>query len=114
VNGHGHVIEPNAHVEGLKVTFDLVSFAALPTEASEKLVTNAVTHAPYGPITLSLRPARGRPLIEVRDCSAVLPVLKPADYVAESGRGLHIVEALSLEYGWERTRSGKTVWAILA
>jgi anti-sigma regulatory factor (Ser/Thr protein kinase) len=79
-----------------------------------ELVTNAVTHAPYGPITLSLRPARGRPLIEVRDCSAVLPVLKPADYVAESGRGLHIVEALSLEYGWERTRSGKTVWAILA
>jgi hypothetical protein len=38
VNGHGHVIEPNAHVEGLKVTFDLVSFAALPTEASEKLI----------------------------------------------------------------------------
>jgi transcriptional regulator with XRE-family HTH domain len=38
VNGHGHVIESTSGVEGLKVTFDLASFVALPTEASERLI----------------------------------------------------------------------------
>ncbi|MGH3389691.1 MAG: DUF5753 domain-containing protein, partial [Actinomadura sp.] len=38
VNGHGHVIESASGVEGLKVTFDLASFVALPPEASEGLI----------------------------------------------------------------------------
>jgi transcriptional regulator with XRE-family HTH domain len=40
VNGHGHAIEQHSEVEGLKMTFDLVTFAALPTEGSEGLIRN--------------------------------------------------------------------------
>ena len=38
VNGHGHAIEQHSQVQGLKVTFDMVTFAALPTNASEELI----------------------------------------------------------------------------
>jgi transcriptional regulator with XRE-family HTH domain len=38
VNGHGHAIELSSDVEGLRVTYDRVSFAALSPEASEKLI----------------------------------------------------------------------------
>jgi transcriptional regulator with XRE-family HTH domain len=37
-NGHGHAIELSSDVEGLKVWYDLVSFAALSPEASERLI----------------------------------------------------------------------------
>lgn len=78
-----------------------------------ELVTNAAREAPHGPIVLSLRLSAGRPTIEVRDCSPVLPVVKDADFVAETGRGLHIVGALAAELGWRRIGRGKVVWAIL-
>jgi anti-sigma regulatory factor (Ser/Thr protein kinase) len=78
-----------------------------------ELVTNAVREAPDGPVRLSLRLSAGRPVIEVRDCSPVLPVVKDADFVSETGRGLHIVDALSAELGWRRIGRGKMVWAVL-
>jgi anti-sigma regulatory factor (Ser/Thr protein kinase) len=78
-----------------------------------ELVTNAVREAPNGPVLLSLRVSAGRLVIEVYDRSPVLPVIKDADFVAESGRGLHIVGALAAELGWHRVGSGKVVWAVL-
>jgi transcriptional regulator with XRE-family HTH domain len=38
VNGHGHAIELSSDVERLKVTYDLVGFAALSPGASEQLI----------------------------------------------------------------------------
>jgi hypothetical protein len=36
-----------------------------------------------------------------------------ADYVAESGRGLHLVESFSETWGWHPIGSaGKVVWAL--
>lgn len=78
-----------------------------------ELVTNAVRDAPGGPVLLSLRLSAGRPVIEVGDCSPVLPVFRDADFVSETGRGLHIVGALAAELGWHRTGRGKVVWAVL-
>jgi anti-sigma regulatory factor (Ser/Thr protein kinase) len=78
-----------------------------------ELVTNAVREAPDGPVMLSLRLSAGRPVIEVRDCSPVLPVIRDADFVSETGRGLHIVGALAAELGWRRVGRGKVVWAAL-
>jgi anti-sigma regulatory factor (Ser/Thr protein kinase) len=78
-----------------------------------EMVTNAIREAPGGPVVLSLRLSAKGPVIEVRDCSPVLPVLKEADFVAESGRGLHIVSALAKELGWHRLGRGKVVWATL-
>jgi anti-sigma regulatory factor (Ser/Thr protein kinase) len=78
-----------------------------------ELVTNAVREAPNGPVLLSLRLSAGRPVIEVRDRSPVLPVIQDADFVSESGRGLHIVGALAAELGWRRIGRGKVVWAVL-
>jgi anti-sigma regulatory factor (Ser/Thr protein kinase) len=78
-----------------------------------EIVTNAVREAPAGPVLLSLRLSGGRPVIEVRDCSPVLPVIRDADFVSETGRGLHIVSALAADFGWRRSGGGKVVWAVL-
>jgi anti-sigma regulatory factor (Ser/Thr protein kinase) len=89
---------------------ELVDDAAL---IAVEMVTNAVREAPGGPIRLSLRLSAGRPVIEVRDCSPVFPVFQPPDFVSETGRGLHIVDALAAEIGWHRCGRGKIVWAAL-
>jgi anti-sigma regulatory factor (Ser/Thr protein kinase) len=78
-----------------------------------EMVTNAVREAPDGPVSLSLRLVEGRPVIEVRDCSPMLPILREPDFVSENGRGLHIMSALAAELGWHRSGGGKVVWAVL-
>jgi anti-sigma regulatory factor (Ser/Thr protein kinase) len=50
----------------------------------------------------------------VTDPSNLAPVLKQPGHTSESGRGLHVVHALSDHWGWTLLReSGKAVWAIL-
>jgi anti-sigma regulatory factor (Ser/Thr protein kinase) len=79
-----------------------------------ELVTNAIRYAgSYGPIWLSLRLASGRALLEVQDCSPELPVIREPDFVAESGRGLHVVAALAAAVDWLPVDGGKIVWSIL-
>jgi anti-sigma regulatory factor (Ser/Thr protein kinase) len=93
-----------------------LGFPALVEDAAliaVEMVTNAVREAPGGPILLSLRLSAGRPVIEVRDCSPVFPVLQPPDFVAETGRGMHIIDALAEQVGWYRSGHGKVVWAAL-
>lgn len=49
----------------------------------------------------------------VADCGDGVPLLNQADQLAESGRGLQIVAALSDAWGWApRTGPGKAVWAM--
>lgn len=86
-----------------------------------ELVSNAVRHATrparHGvtePWTACLGLARqeGTVVCAVADPSPDVPVLRCADGFVESGRGLHIVEALSRSWGWsEPASTGKTVWA---
>jgi len=54
-------------------------------------------------------------LVVVSDPARQVPVLREPDYLAESGRGLHVINALS--DGWGCTTpsdAGKAVWALFA
>jgi anti-sigma regulatory factor (Ser/Thr protein kinase) len=83
-----------------------------------ELVTNAVVHAMSGepwPVFLSLLSNRRQILIAVSDCSANGPVLMPPDDgERDGGRGLLVVDALSIRWGWQRARTGKSVWSLMA
>jgi anti-sigma regulatory factor (Ser/Thr protein kinase) len=79
-----------------------------------ELVTNSVREAPGTPVWVNLRWAGAYPLLEVWDCSPDPPVFKDPDYLAEKGRGLHIVAELSLRLGWDVFPCGKVVWALLS
>jgi anti-sigma regulatory factor (Ser/Thr protein kinase) len=100
-------------LRGLGFPLDVVSDgAAVATE----LVTNAVTYAPGAPCVVVVRvsPRGCRPVIEVHDSSPQPPVPQEPDFVAEHGRGLHIVKTLCAG-GWEcfPTPTGKAVVAWL-
>jgi len=85
---------------------------------ASELVTNALRYAvPVGapgvPVRLSLVRWTSRVVCAVRDPSAVAPVAKDPDFVAETGRGLHLVESFSENWGWHPlTGAGKVVWAL--
>ncbi|MCD0482874.1 ATP-binding protein [Streptacidiphilus sp. ASG 303] len=59
---------------------------------------------------------RGRTVLcAVSDPSTDVPVVRQADGFAESGRGLHLIGALSRAWGWTPpTRDGKSVWATVS
>jgi Histidine kinase-like ATPase domain len=54
-------------------------------------------------------------LVVVTDPGRQVPVLREPDYLAESGRGLHVINALSDTWGCTTpTDAGKAVWALFA
>jgi anti-sigma regulatory factor (Ser/Thr protein kinase) len=88
---------------------------------ASELVTNALRHSlPACPderadATIRLRLLRAAPyvLCGVMDSGAAVPGRREPDYIAESGRGLHIVESFSTRWGWTRLDPvGKIVWAV--
>ena len=88
-----------------------------------ELLTNALRHGlpptrgtrPGWPVRLGLAwPARFV-LCAVADPGTAVPSPKEPDYFAESGRGLHVISALSDAWGCTApTDAGKTVWAAFA
>lgn len=86
-----------------------------------ELVTNALRHGVEGtpeglPAGVELMWCRraGLTACAVIDPGSDLPLLMPPDHAAETGRGLHVVEALSAAWGWARlSGQGKAVWATL-
>jgi anti-sigma regulatory factor (Ser/Thr protein kinase) len=88
---------------------------------ASELVTNALRHSlPACPdtraaATIRLRLLRAAPylLCGVVDSGRAVPRRREPDYIAESGRGLHIVESFSARWGWTRLEpAGKIVWAV--
>ena len=84
---------------------------------ASELVTNAVLHACCGasasaPLWVRLLAGESTLRLEVHDPSVCFPVLRPVDSESPSGRGLHIVDALTDCMGtYLRDRgSGKVVW----
>lgn len=66
------------------------------------------------PAWLALTRQESAVLCAVSDAGTSTPVVAPRDPLAESGRGLLIVDRLSDAWGWTPPdRSGKTVWATL-
>ncbi|MFJ4847714.1 MULTISPECIES: ATP-binding protein [unclassified Streptomyces] len=87
---------------------------------ASELVTNALRYAlpeepTEGCVRLSLVRWSTRVVCAVRDPSSHGPVTKAPDFVAESGRGLHLVESFSETWGWHPlSGAGKVVWALFA
>jgi anti-sigma regulatory factor (Ser/Thr protein kinase) len=83
-----------------------------------ELLTNALEHAaprPGGwPVRVGLLQSRPGTavLCAVADASCAPPVPAPPGHLAESGRGLHVIEEVSDSWGYTTApRRGKVVWA---
>lgn len=65
------------------------------------------------PIELSLLRNGLHIMCAVADPSTRAPKRREPDHLTETGRGLHLVEFLSCEWGWSpRGEEGKAVWAL--
>ncbi|HSK89988.1 MAG TPA: ATP-binding protein, partial [Euzebyales bacterium] len=75
-----------------------------------ELATNAMLYAgPPAELVLRIVPPRAR--VEVHDGSPLPPVRPQVSREAMTGRGLHLVEALTVDWGVDAGPTGKTVWA---
>jgi len=88
-----------------------------------ELLTNALRHGVPDtatprrrwPVRLGLVQPGRYVLCAVADPGRRLPVPREPDYLAESGRGLHVISALSDTWGATTpTDAGKVVWALFA
>ncbi|MDQ2812157.1 MAG: ATP-binding protein [Actinomycetota bacterium] len=86
-----------------------------------ELLTNALRHAlpgsagdgrPSWPIRLGLLQPGSCVLCAVADPSRTAPVLQARGSLAETGRGLHLICALSDQWGYTPSDTGKVVWAM--
>ncbi|MEU4847574.1 ATP-binding protein [Streptomyces gilvosporeus] len=67
------------------------------------------------PLCLGLLRRPDLVLCTVCDHSTQVPLLQTPDHLAQTGRGLHIVNCLSQSWGWTTpTAAGKAVWAALS
>ena len=80
----------------------------LATIVSE-VVTNAILHAGTA-FTVKVAHGEGSIRVEVTDDSGALPVKRSYGSSAATGRGLHIIEAMSDKWGVSMQDTGKTVW----
>jgi anti-sigma regulatory factor (Ser/Thr protein kinase) len=79
--------------------------------ATSELVTNAFEHGER-PQRLELELADGRLTLRVHDTGRQLPELRAPSPAEARSRGLVLVQALSLDWGFERCPGGKYVWAV--
>ena len=79
-----------------------------------ELVGNAVRHADGPSLQVRLRRSGEVLRIAVHDDSPGPAAAPRGVGEDESGRGMHIVDALSSSWGWEPRATGKVVWADVA
>jgi anti-sigma regulatory factor (Ser/Thr protein kinase) len=80
-----------------------------------ELVTNALRHG-NAPIQLRLRHEKvdhQRIVVDVADGGLLQPNLREMDPASPTGRGLHLVSALSRAWGVRPTGNGKSVWCVI-
>jgi anti-sigma regulatory factor (Ser/Thr protein kinase) len=75
-----------------------------------ELVTNAIRHS-RGPVTLAIGRRPDRIVVQVQDPSPESPEPESTDVLADSGRGLLLVDNLAADWGTTPTADGKRVWA---
>ncbi|MFF3658998.1 ATP-binding protein [Streptomyces olivochromogenes] len=79
--------------------------------AVTELATNVIKHVGEGAAaTLVLEPRHDRLRVELHDKSYKVPTRSSGHCDAECGRGLHLLSAMSLEWGTLLTATGKAVW----
>ncbi|MFC4500461.1 MULTISPECIES: ATP-binding protein [Streptomyces] len=80
-----------------------------------ELATNVVKHVGEGVSAALILEWRGERLrLEVHDKSSVRPSIRMMDRDQESGRGLHLLTFLAIEWGTVLTAVGKAVWCEIA
>jgi anti-sigma regulatory factor (Ser/Thr protein kinase) len=77
-----------------------------------ELVSNGIDHG-EGLITLTVSRKADGMLVEVHDESPKQPQVRPVDPSSARGRGMQLVQALSVRWGTTPGVSGKVVWAEL-
>jgi anti-sigma regulatory factor (Ser/Thr protein kinase) len=77
-----------------------------------ELATNAVRHA-SSPFRVSISRSAGAVRIAVEDLGSGEPQLRPTDLERLGGRGVALVDAMSLSWGVEPAPVGKVVWCEL-
>lgn len=83
---------------------------------ADELYSNALVHACTGEddrMTLTLALNGLALTVAVTDTDPRLPAARSSGDAEESGRGLQLIQALSVEWGTERRTDGKRVWALL-
>lgn len=81
---------------------------------ASELATNALVHA-QTVFSVTLSASDTRVLLTVRDHSLTLPERHAPQSLDETGRGLEIVDMVSLEWGFNEDGAGsKAVWASFA
>jgi len=95
--------------------WDLPELADTARLCVSELLTNAIVHVGKGtPVTLHASMAGPHPRLSLTDPDPrTLPTLQPPTDDAESGRGLALLNALTLRWGVDHGTFGKTVWCEL-
>ncbi|MFF1696633.1 ATP-binding protein [Streptomyces sp. NPDC058257] len=79
--------------------------------AVTELATNVIKHVGEGAAaTLVLEPREGLLRVELHDKSRTVPMVRVGGCDEECGRGLHLLSAMSLDWGTLLTATGKAVW----
>lgn len=116
VSGGEHVLEVDLRSPGearLIVRETLEQWGAPNVDTAmlvaHELVANAVLHG-RAPVTLRVRRRGAAVRIEVADGSDRPPHVQHYGAHAITGRGLSMVEALAVSWGWHAAGEGKVVW----
>jgi anti-sigma regulatory factor (Ser/Thr protein kinase) len=97
------------------VVSELVTNAVVASTGADgkTIYTDASVGLPV--VHLRLLSDHKRVMVEVWDQSPAAPEIRQTEFMAESGRGLVLVEALTADWGWGHAPNwpGKVVWAEL-
>lgn len=96
------------------VTSELVSNAIVASELIEPRSGHDSLHSDVKLIRMRLLDLGHSMVIEVWDASPKLPTLIEPSLEAEHGRGLQLVDALGIRWGYYARIGGKVVWCQLA
>jgi anti-sigma regulatory factor (Ser/Thr protein kinase) len=107
------------HVRAALSFHDLSEYISDAEIVTSELVTNAIRHVAEDPAeTIGVSLARVwwpvAVAVIVTDSSPDGPIIRDTFAIRERGRGLHVVEALSVHWGWHPVPGGKVVYAVLA
>lgn len=106
------------HIRAALRDNELDEYADDAVAITSELVSNAIQHAcGDGTETVGVTLARIRHpdavTVVVTDSSPVGPVMREPSHSSERGRGLLVVEELSVYWGWNPEDGGKAVYAVL-